>query len=59
MSLDDYVSAIFSVLESAGVLNNTFIFATSDHGYHLGEFRIPYEKSLPCEYGHGQNSTVQ
>lgn len=49
MSVDDYVAAIFSVLESAGVLGNTYVIATSDHGYHLGEFRVPFEKSLPYE----------
>lgn len=45
MSVDDYVRDIFAVLESTGALANTYFIATSDHGYHLGEFRIPYEKS--------------
>lgn len=50
MSVDDYVAAIFEVLQEApGVLNNTFFIATSDHGYHLGEFRVPFEKSLCYE----------
>lgn len=49
MSVDDYVHDIFAVLEETGTLDNTFVFATSDHGYHLGEFRIPFEKSLPYE----------
>ena len=45
MSLDDYVRDVFATLEAAGVLDNTYVFATSDHGYHLGSFRIPFEKS--------------
>ena len=73
MSVDDYVAAIFGALEAAaGVLDNTYVIATSDHGCeqgarggeggsvngppssappadHLGEFRIPFEKSLPYE----------
>ena len=35
MSVDDTVRDIFAALEGAGVLNNTYIVATSDHGYHL------------------------
>lgn len=49
MSVDDYVAAIFATLEETGVLNTTYVIATSDHGYHLGEYRIPFEKSLPYE----------
>lgn len=45
MSFDDYVRDIFATLEAAGVLDNTYVFATSDHGYHLGNYRIPFEKS--------------
>ena len=49
MSVDDYVRDIFATLENAGVLGNTILFATSDHGYHLGQYRIPYEKSHAYE----------
>ena len=45
LSVDDYVRDIFAVLEGTGALANTYVIATSDHGYHLGEFRIPFEKS--------------
>jgi N-acetylglucosamine-6-sulfatase len=50
MSFDDYVRDIFATLEAAGVLENTYVFATSDHGYHLGEFRIPFEKSTMYDF---------
>ena len=33
MSFDDYVRDVFASLEAAGVLDSTFVFATSDHGY--------------------------
>jgi len=45
LSVDDLVGDVFAILEAAGVLNNTYVIASSDHGYHLGQFRIPYEKS--------------
>jgi extracellular sulfatase Sulf len=51
LSVDDYLHAIFDTLEAAGgeVLNNTYVIATSDHGYHLGSFKVPFEKSLVYE----------
>ena len=45
LSVDDLVAEVFAILEAAGVLDNTYVIASSDHGYHLGEFRIPFEKS--------------
>lgn len=41
LSVDDIVDAIFSFLDSAGELNNTYFIYTSDNGYQLGQFRIP------------------
>merc|ERR1712107_608357 len=29
--------------------DNTYVLFSSDHGYHLGQFRIPDEKMLPYE----------
>ena len=49
LSVDDLVRDVFAALEAAGVLDNTFVFATSDHGYHFGEFGLPFEKSTPYE----------
>ena len=50
LAVDDYVRDIFAALEAApGVLDNTFVIATSDHGYHLGEFGLPFEKSTPYD----------
>merc|ERR1712087_630531 len=43
------VAGIVSTLEELGLSENTYIFFTSDHGYHLGQFRIPAEKVQPYE----------
>jgi N-acetylglucosamine-6-sulfatase len=50
-ALDDLVEGVVNKLDSAGVLNNTYIFFTSDNGFEMGEHRIfdgkrqPYEES--------------
>jgi N-acetylglucosamine-6-sulfatase len=49
LSVDDYVRDVFAALDAAGVLNETFVIATSDHGYHLGTFGLPFEKSTPYD----------
>lgn len=49
LSIDDLVAGIINTLEDAGVLDNTYVLFSSDHGYHLGQFRIPIEKMLPYE----------
>eukprot|EP00035_Acanthoeca_spectabilis_P012857 m.233652 g.233652 ORF g.233652 m.233652 type:complete len:233 (+) comp15737_c0_seq5:497-1195(+) len=48
MSIDDVVAGLVNVLQETGVLDNTYVLFSSDHGYHLGQFRIPDEKMLPC-----------
>jgi N-acetylglucosamine-6-sulfatase len=51
-ALDDLVEAVVAKLDSAGVLNNTYVFFTSDNGFEMGEHRIfdgkrrPYEESI-------------
>lgn len=49
MSIDDLVAGLVDALEDAGVMDNTYFLFSSDHGYHLGQFRIPMEKMLPYE----------
>ena len=51
-ALDDLVEGVVTKLDSAGVLNNTYVFFTSDNGFEMGEHRIfdgkrqPYEESI-------------
>merc|ERR1712216_274144 len=49
LSIDDLVAGLIDALTDAGVLDNTYILFSSDHGYHLGQLRIPIEKMLPYE----------
>ena len=51
LSVDDMVDKIMSRLESLGVLDNTFVLLTSDHGYHLGTFALTIDKRMPYETG--------
>ena len=44
LSVDDLVEGIVGRLEDLGVLNETFVFYTSDHGYNLGQFRLAGNK---------------
>lgn len=44
--LDEQIGLLFDELDRRGVLENTLVIVTADHGEHLGEHRI---------YGHGQS----
>ena len=48
-SLDDLVGGVVRKLRATGALNNTYIFFTSDNGWHHGEHRIPDGKTRPYE----------
>src|SRR5215210_7828793 len=48
-AVDDLVAGVVGKLEEKGVMNNTYIFFTSDNGFHHGEHRIPGGKARPYE----------
>jgi N-acetylglucosamine-6-sulfatase len=48
-AVDDLVEGVVNELENAMVLSNTYIFFTSDNGFHRGEHRIPRQKWRPYE----------
>jgi arylsulfatase A-like enzyme len=48
-AVDDLVAGVVDKLRDKGVLSNTYIFFTSDNGYHEGEHRIPAKKWRPYE----------
>ena len=49
LSIDDLVAGLHQAVEDAGIMDHTYFLYSSDHGYHLGQFRIPIEKMLPYE----------
>lgn len=46
-SVDEMVDHLIDVLDENGQLDNTVIIFSSDHGYHLGQHRVPCGKTLP------------
>ena len=51
LSVDDMIDKVMRRLELLGVLDNTFVLLTSDHGYHLGTFALTIDKRMPYETG--------
>ncbi|ELW61958.1 N-acetylglucosamine-6-sulfatase [Tupaia chinensis] len=50
LSVDDLVEKLIKRLEFTGELNNTYIFYTSDNGYHTGQFSLPIDKRQLYEF---------
>uniref|UniRef100_A0A8D3E704 N-acetylglucosamine-6-sulfatase n=1 Tax=Scophthalmus maximus TaxID=52904 RepID=A0A8D3E704_SCOMX len=50
LSVDDLVEKIVKRLEVRGELDNTYIFFTSDNGYHMGQFSLPLDKRQLYEF---------
>src|SRR5215218_3016186 len=48
-AVDDLVEGVVNELQNSMVLSNTYIFFTSDNGFHHGEHRIPRQKWRPYE----------
>ena len=44
MSVDDLVASVVALLTARGLVNNTYFLFTSDHGYNMGQFRLPSGK---------------
>ena len=49
-SVDDLVEEVIDKLTAGGVLEKTVFLYTSDHGYHLGQFAMIYDKRTPYEH---------
>uniref|UniRef100_A0A4X2M5Y6 Glucosamine (N-acetyl)-6-sulfatase n=1 Tax=Vombatus ursinus TaxID=29139 RepID=A0A4X2M5Y6_VOMUR len=50
LSVDDLVEKLVRRLDFHGELNDTFIFYTSDNGYHTGQFSLPIDKRQLYEF---------
>jgi arylsulfatase A-like enzyme len=48
-AVDEMVANLVQQLKTLGQLDNTYIFFTSDNGYHMGEHRLPQGKNTPYE----------
>lgn len=48
-AVDEMVADLVQLLEQNGQLANTYIFFTSDNGFHMGEHSLPSGKMLPYE----------
>jgi N-acetylglucosamine-6-sulfatase len=49
LAVDEMVAELVQLLNDNGQLDNTYIFFTSDNGYHMGEHSLPSGKMLPYE----------
>jgi N-acetylglucosamine-6-sulfatase len=52
LSLDEMIADVVAGLRATGQLENTYIFFTSDNGFHLGEHRISLTNRTPYEETH-------
>uniref|UniRef100_A0A8B9M8W3 N-acetylglucosamine-6-sulfatase n=1 Tax=Accipiter nisus TaxID=211598 RepID=A0A8B9M8W3_9AVES len=50
LSVDDLIEKLVKKLELNGELDNTYIFYTSDNGYHTGQFSLPIDKRQLYEF---------
>ncbi len=49
LAVQDLIAGVLGALEAAGKLNDTYLFFTSDNGYHFGEHRLMPGKETPYE----------
>lgn len=48
-SIDEGVEKVVKLLQDLNQLDNTYIFYTSDHGYHLGQYGLVKGKAFPFD----------
>jgi N-acetylglucosamine-6-sulfatase len=49
LAVQDLIASVVGALDAAGKLDHTYIFFTSDNGYHFGEHRLMPGKQTPYE----------
>jgi arylsulfatase A-like enzyme len=48
-AVDEMIARVVQVLERSGLLRDTYIFFTSDNGFHMGQHRLRPQKATPYE----------
>lgn len=49
LAVDELIESMVTLLKRMNLYDNTYIIFTSDNGYHLGQFAMPYDKRQPYE----------
>lgn len=49
LAVDELIESMVTQLKRQNFYENTYIVFTSDNGYHLGQFAMPYDKRQPYE----------
>lgn len=49
LAVDELIENMVIQLQRMGLYENTYIIFTSDNGYHLGQFAMPFDKRQPYE----------
>lgn len=49
LAVDELLAAVLEELRSLGLDSTTYVFLTSDNGFHMGQHRLPPGKSLPYD----------
>lgn len=49
LAVDDMIEAIVGRLQQLQLYDSTYVILASDHGFHLGQFSMPYDKRQPYE----------
>lgn len=50
MSVDDVIAEVVTTIEDLGLLDSTYFFYSSDHGFQLGQFNVPMDKRHVYEW---------
>ncbi len=48
-AVDEMITRVFEVLENNGRMGDTYVFFTSDNGFHMGQHRLRPQKATPYE----------
>jgi len=50
LSVDDMIAGVINAVEELGIIDNTYFFYTSDHGYQMGELQLACDKRNIYEF---------